>query len=111
MSITITCEFSNPYEARQASERLKRRGFMVSAQKKASEPIPADPLLVAAPFGAAGGNNMGNSLMAALPPLAGNGVILHTPKPCDTAIVSVLTDDTQAREARRLLEALGGHIL
>ena len=111
MSITITCKFSNPYEARQASERLKRRGFMVSAQKKLPEPIPADPLLVAYPYGAAGGNNMGNSLMGALSPLAGNGVMLHTPKPQDASIVSVLTDDTQAREARRLMEALGGHIL
>ena len=109
MSITITCEFSHPYEARQAAERLRRRGYMVSTRQKPQD-IPADPLLVAYPYGITGGNQAGNQLMGALTPLAGNGVLLHTPGPKESSILSVLTDDTQAHEARQLLEALGGKI-
>lgn len=73
--------------------------------------IPADPLLVAYPYGASGGNSAGNSLMGALPPLAGNGVLLHTPEPQRPAILSVLTDDTQVQDARQLLQSMGGQIL
>jgi hypothetical protein len=81
---------------------------MVSMEQK---PQVQNPLLVAYPYGAAGGNTTGNGLMAAMPPIAGNSVMLHTtPKP-QSALLSVLTDDTQLPEARQLLEALGGKIL
>ena len=96
LSITITCKFENPYEARQAAQ---------------PRDIPADPLLVAYPYGASGGNSAGNSLMGALPPLAGNGVLLHTPEPQRPAFLSVLTDDTQVQDARQLLQSMGGQIL
>lgn len=49
--------------------------------------------------------------MGALPPLAGNGVLLHTPEPQRPAILSVLTDDTQVQDARQLLQSMGGQIL
>ena len=49
--------------------------------------------------------------MGALPPLSGNGVMLHTPKPQDSPVLSVLTDDTGVRDARQLLTALGGQII
>ena len=107
MSITITCEFSNPYEARQAENRMRRRGYIVSSGGKASVPIVGDRLLVAYPYGAAGGNTIGNSLMGALPPMAENSVAAPSEKP----LVSVLTDDTQAADAKSLLESLGGRIL
>lgn len=110
MSITITCQFQHPYEARQAAERLRRRGYIVSA-KGEKHSIPQDPLLVAYPNGAFGGNSSGNSLMAALPPMAGNGILLHTPAPKEQSMISVLTDDTQVSDARLLLESLGGQIL
>lgn len=110
MSITITCEFHHPYEARQAAERLRRRGYIVSA-KGEKKSIPTDPLLVAYPYGTLGGNTSGNSLMAALPPMAGNGVMLHTPSRQEKPILSVLTDDTQVSDAKLLLESLGGRIL
>ena len=110
MSITITCKFENPYEARQAAQRLHRKGCMVSFREQPRD-IPADPLLVAYPYGASGGNSAGNSLMGALPPMSGNGVMLHTPKPQDSSVLSVLTDDTGGRDARQLLTALGGQII
>ena len=110
MSITITCKFDSPAAAKQAAERLRRRGYMVSSRQKPLD-IPADPLLVAYPYGMTGGSTAGNSLMGALPPLAGNGVMLHTPKPQDSPILSVLTDDTGLYDARQLLTALGGKIL
>lgn len=109
MSITITGKFSHPYEARQAAERLRRRGYTVSVGEAAKQsPLPADPLLVAYPYGQTGGNSFGNNLMGGLPPLAGNGILLHTPKKEPEALVTVLTDDTQARDARLLMESLGG---
>jgi hypothetical protein len=81
---------------------------MVSMEQK---PQGSDPLLVAYPYGVAGGNTTGNGLMAAMPPIAGNSVLMHTtPKP-SASLISVLTDDTQLPEARQLLEALGGKIL
>ena len=52
------------------------------------------------------GNTIGNSLMGALPPMAENGVTAP-----EGTLVSVLTDDTQAVDCRRLVEALGGRIL
>ena len=110
MSITITCRFDRPAAAQQAAERLRRRGYMVSSKQKPLD-IPADPLLVAYPYGSAGGSTAGNSLMGALPPLSGNGVMLHTPKPQDSPVLSVLTDDTGLYDARQLLTALGGKIL
>ena len=110
MSITITCRFDSAASAKQAAERLRRRGYMVSSRQRPLD-IPADPLLVAYPYGMAGGNSAGNSLMGDLPPLSGNGVMLHTPKPQDSPVLSVLTDDTGVRDARQLLTALGGEIL
>lgn len=109
MSITITCEFSSGHQAGTAADRLRRRGYIVSTAEK-KNPIP-DPLLVAYPYGTAGGNTAGNSLMAALPPMAGNSLRLHTPEPQKTALLSVLTDDTEATECRQLLTALGGRLL
>ena len=112
MSITITGKFSHPYEARQAAERLRRRGYTVSmGEAKQPSPLTADPLLVAYPFGQPGGNSFGNNLMGGLPPLAGNGVLLHRPEKESEALVTVLTDDTQTRDARLLIESLGGVIL
>ncbi len=108
MSITIICEFQDPYEAKAAEERLRRRGYIVSP-KSERRSIPTDPLLVAYPHGAFGGSTSGNSLMAALPPLAGNGVMLHQ-KP-KKPVLSVLTDDTQVSDAKLLLESLGGRII
>jgi hypothetical protein len=49
--------------------------------------------------------------MAAMPPIAGNSILLHTPPKPGSSLISVLTDDTQLPEARGLLEALGGKIL
>ena len=92
MSITITCRFNSAAAAQTAAERLRRRGYMVSSKQKPLD-IPADPLLVAYPYGMTGGNSAGNSLMGALPPLSGNGVMLHTPKPQDSPVLSVLTDE------------------
>lgn len=108
MSITITCQFAYPYEARQAAQRLRRRGYIVSERTRRSS---ADPLLVAYPYGTSGGNTAGNGLMAALPPLAGNGVMLHQSQRQELPVLSVLTDDVQYADARALLEALGGRIL
>ena len=34
--------------------------------------------------------------------------MLHTPKPQDSSVLSVLTDDTGVRDARQLLTALAG---
>ena len=110
MSITITCRFDSAAAAQQAAERLRRRGYMVSSKQKPLD-IPADPLLVAYPYGMTGGNSAGNRLMGALPPISGNGVMLHTPKPQDSPVLSVLTDDTGVRDARQLLTALGGQII
>ena len=54
MSITITCEFDSRNQADAAAQRLRRRGYMVSDRTKKR---PAeDPLLVAYPYGTAGGN-------------------------------------------------------
>lgn len=107
MSITITFSFSDSRQAQNARDRLRRQGYMVS--EKTMPPAPAyDPLLVAYPFGAPGGNSSGNSLMGAMPPLAGNGVLLHCPPKPESHLVSVLTDDVGAPEARRLLQAYGG---
>ena len=110
MSITITCEFETGHQAQNASDRLRRRGYIVSTGKK-EKTTSYDPLLVAYPYGAPGGNTAGNSLMAALPPLAGNGVMLHIPDKQEKHLVSVLTDDTQAQDAKQLLTALGGRVL
>ena len=103
MSITITGEFATPYEARQAEARMRRRGFIVSVSGKKTL---GDHLLVAYPYGAAGGNSGGNNLMGGLPPLAGNGITVP-----GAPLVSVLTDDTRSAEARSLLESLGGRVL
>lgn len=109
MSITITCEFDSRNQADAAAQRLRRRGYMVSNRTKRR---PAqDPLLVAYPYGTAGGSTPGNSLMAALPPMAGNGILLHVPEKSGRPLLSVLTDDTRASEARLLVEALGGRII
>jgi hypothetical protein len=81
---------------------------MVSMEQK---PQDRGPLLVAYPYGAPGGNTTGNGLMAAMPPIAGNSILLHTPPKPMESLISVLTDDTQLPEARGLLEALGGKIL
>ena len=105
MSITITCEFNDPYQARQAAQRLRRRGYTVSGTVGAVK--AGDNLLVAHPFGTMGGNTFGNSLMGALPPLAENGVAAPRRHP----LLSVLTDDTQTSDCKRLLEALGGRII
>ena len=53
MSITITCQFQHPYQAQQAAERLRRRGFTVSQRR---DPVPHTQgnLLVAYPYGTAG---------------------------------------------------------
>lgn len=110
MSITITCEFETGHQAQNASERLRRRGYIVSTGTTKRTPAQ-DPLLVAYPYGAPGGNTTGNSLMAALPPLAGNGIMLHVPEKGEKHLISVLTDDTQAMEAKQLLTALGGRVL
>ncbi len=106
MSITITCEFENPYLAQQATDRLRRRGYTVSSPRH-TKPLSEGNLLVAYPYGAAGGNTFGNNLMGGLPAMAGNGILTGDQKP----LVSVLTDDTQTADARRLLESLGGRIL
>lgn len=112
MSITITCEFENPYQARQAAERLRRRGYIVSGQHGAHQTANgAGTLLVAYPYGNTGGNSFGNNLMGGLPPIAGNGIIMNTPPHREKAVISVLTDDTQTSDAKILLEGLGGHIL
>lgn len=108
MSITVTCEFESSHQAQSAAERLRRRGYMVGFTKKAPA---SDPLLVAYPYGATGGNTAGNSLMASLPPMAGNSILLHVPEKPKKPLLSVLTDDTQAPECRRLLTALGGRLL
>ena len=108
MSITITCEFENGYKAHQAAERLRRKGYTVSANQRTAQRYPgAGTLLVAYPYGAPGGNTFGNSIMGALPPMAENGVVAGPKKP----VISVLTDDTQTADARILLESLGGKIL
>ena len=112
MSFTITCEFQHPYQAQQAAQRLRQKGYLVSMdrRKKVSSPV-ADPLLVAYPYGFPGGNTAGNALMGSLPPLAGNGVMMHTPAKETPSVVTVIVDDTQRAEAKRLLTVLGGHIL
>lgn len=110
MSITITGRFENPLKARQATERLSRRGYIVSSPRKKAAPI-SDPLLVAHPYGAPGGNTSGNGILAALPIMAGNGVMVHTPEPERDTLVSVLTDDTHEKDVRELLGALGAKIL
>lgn len=110
MSITITGQFDNPLKARQARERLQRRGYIVSGTKRTPEPI-SDPLLVAYPYGFPGGNTSGNGILASLPIMAGNGVMVHTTDKPHTAVVSVLTDDTQAGDVRELLRAMGATIL
>lgn len=110
MSITITFEFEDQHQAQNASERLRRRGYIVSTGRTPSLPAQ-DSLLVAYPYGAPGGNTAGNSLMGALPPLSGNAVMLHVPEKPKKHLVSVLTDDTQAKEARQLLTALGGRAI
>ena len=106
MSITITGEFASPQQARQAAQKLRRRGYTVSGKPQARDGVPGSTLLVAHPFGATGGNTFGNSLMGAMPPVAENGVTAPA-----EALVSVLTDDTQAADCRRLMTALGGRIL
>lgn len=106
---TITCSFPSDHAAQQAAQRLRKRGFTVG-QKQSVSPVE-DPLLVAYPFGAPGGNSAGNNLMAALPPLSGNGVRIHTRAENRNNTISVLTDDTQRAEAVGLLKSLGGHIL
>lgn len=108
MSITITGQFENPLKARQAAERLSRRGYMVSKQRTSTS---EDPIVVAHPYGTAGGNTPGNGILAALPIMAGNGVLVHTPTRQTSQVISVLTDDTQAGDVRRLMEALGAKIL
>lgn len=110
MSITITGQFDNPLKARQARERLSRRGYIVSGTKRKPEPI-ADPLLIAHPYGFPGGNTSGNGILASLPIMAGNGVMVHTSGGTNPSLVSVLTDDTQARDVRELMKALGAKIL
>lgn len=110
MSITITCEFESGHQAQNAAERLRRRGYIVSTGTAKKAPA-SDPLLVAYPFGTAGGNTAGNSLMASLPPMAGNSILLHVPEKAEKPLISVLTDDTQAPECRNLMTALGGKIL
>ncbi len=107
MSITITCEFQDPYQARQAVDRLRRRGYTVSRTQRPWAPLGDSPLLVAYPYGGYGTNTFGNRLLGGLPPMAGNGVLTPARKP----LVSVLTDDTQTAGARSLLESLGGRIL
>ena len=108
MSITITGEFKTPYEARQAAQRLRRRGYIVSgSDRRPAAPLVGDKLLVAYPYGATGGNTIGNSILGAMPPLAENGVSA----PSGGALVSVLTDDTQSDDAARLMESLGGRVL
>ena len=103
MSITITCQFPDPYQAQQAAQRLRRRGYTVSGLSGGFS--QSRNLLVAHPFGAP--NTFGNNLLGGLPPLAGNGLLTSEGGP----LISVLTDDTQTAHARSLLEALGGHIL
>lgn len=110
MSITITGQFDDPLKARQAKERLGRRGYIVSGTKNKPEPI-IDPLVVAHPYGFPGGNTPGNGIMASLPIMAGNGVMVHTHPREQPSLVSVLTDDTQAGDVRELMEALGAKIL
>lgn len=105
MSITITSEFENPYQAQQAAQRLRRRGYTVSGVTGRAGAPMGNALLAAYPFGVPGGNSAGNSLMGSLPPMAGNGILEKKP------LISVLTDDTQTADARRLLESLGGRIL
>lgn len=110
MSITVTFEFEDGRQAENARQRLRRQGYMVSTRKQPQAPS-YDPLLVAYPFGAVGGNSAGNNLLGALPPLAGNGVLLHRPGQPEKHLVSVLTDDVGAPEARRLLTAYGGRAI
>ena len=109
MSITITCEFENRHQADTAAQRLRRRGYMVSdrTRKRPAE----DPLLVAYPYGISGGNTPGNGIMASMPSMAGNSILLHVPEKSGRPLLSVLTDDTRASEARSLMEALGGKLL
>ena len=92
MSITVTGEFKTPYDARQAAERLRRRGYIVSSDRRPAAPLIGDKLLVAYPYGAVGGNTMGNGVMGALPVMAENGVTA----PEGGSLVSVLTDATPA---------------
>lgn len=103
MSITITCAFSEPHQAQQAAMRLRRRGYTVSRPQ--SGPLDGN-VLVAHPYGTAGGNSPDNRMMAALPLMAENGVLTG-----GESLVSVLTDDTQTDGARAILESLGGRIL
>lgn len=110
MSITITGQFDNPLKARQAKERLGRRGYIVSGTKRKPEPV-IDPLVVANPYGFPGGNTPGNGILASLPIMAGNGVMVHTSAGAQPSLVSVLTDDTQAADVRELMKALGAKIL
>lgn len=107
MSITITGEFKSQYDAQTAAGRLRRRGYIVSSPGHAGPPLSEDKLLVAYPYGAAGGNSPGNGVLGGLPSMAGNSIMVPDHGP----VVSVLTDDTQAASARSYLEALGGRIL
>ena len=108
MSITITCQFQHPYQAQQAAQRLRRRGFTVSQRRDTQKP---ENLLVAYPYGTTGGNTFGNGLMGAMPPMAENGVLTGAKRSQEGTVLSVLTDDTQTRDAKLLLESLGGKIL
>lgn len=110
MSITITCQFQHPYQAQQAAQRLRRRGFTVS-QRQVTTPRTPGNLLVAYPYGTTGGNTFGNGLMGAMPPIAENGLVTGAKPEQEKTVLSVLTDDTQTRDARLLLESLGGKIL
>lgn len=107
MSITVTGQFDHPYEAQQAAQRLRRRGYTVS-DSRPQRLRPTGDLLVAHPYGTAGGNTLGNGLMGSLPPMSENGLMVKHP---EKTLLSVLTDDTGAAEARRLITAFGGSIL
>ena len=104
MSITITCEFQDLQKAHHATQRLRRRGFMVTGP---GEQAQSRPLLVAGPLNPSALGTPGNQLMGGLPPMAGSAILAGSGSPR----LSVLTDDTRAAFARDLLEALGGHIL
>lgn len=111
MSITITGKFESPLSARQAALRLKRRGYLVSDPKRNSGVIPPEPLVVAHPYGAVGGNTPGNGLLSSLPIMAGNGVMIHRESDYNSSVLSVLTDDTHTGDVKALMESLGAKIL
>jgi hypothetical protein len=101
MSITITCEFENPYLAQQAVGKLRRQGYTVSQQP---EGRGAQALLV----GGLGQGTFGNDLMGGLSPLGGRGVLLGTG---EKALVTVLAQEPKRPDAQKLLLSLGGHLL